>query len=208
MRVLVLGPPGAGKGTQVKFIVERFGIPHISTGDIFRQAVAKRTKLGLMVKQYLSEGKLVPDELTIDLVKRRLKKKDTWNGFVLDGFPRTLVQAKALDEMTDIDRVIYIKVSPKEIVRRLAGRRTCLSCKAVYHIKHNKPRKEGVCDGCGSPLRQRDDDKEDTIRDRLEVYNRQTVPLLRYYSRAGKLVTIDGSLGIEGIAEEIRKVLG
>lgn len=207
MRIIVIGPPAAGKGTQVKFIAERYGIPHISTGDLFREAVAKRTSLGLLVENYISKGRLVPDELTINLIKKRLKLSDCRKGFVLDGFPRTLAQAEALENVTEVDRVINIVVKPKEIVRRLAGRRTCSRCMCVYHIEHNKPKKDGVCDNCGSTLYQRDDDKEGIIRNRLEVYKKQTAPLLRFYSKTRKLFNVDGSLGIERIAEEIRKVL-
>ncbi len=212
MRIIMLGAPGAGKGTQASRISERYGIPQISTGDILRSAVREGTELGKKAKEYMDRGELVPDEIVIGIVRERIVQDDRKKGFILDGFPRTVVQAEALDRMLEelglsIDYVINIDVPEEEIVKRLTGRRTCRNCQAMYHVIFNPPKKDNVCDKCGGELYQRDDDKEETIRARLEVYKRQTAPLIDYYSRKGKLVNIDGTKGIDEIFEEIVKVL-
>ncbi len=212
MNLIMLGPPGAGKGTQAKMLVERFGIPQISTGDMLRAAVAEGTELGRKAKEYMDKGQLVPDEVVIGIVRERLSKEDCKKGFILDGFPRTVPQAEALDGILEemgrkIDYVINIVVPDEEILKRLTGRRTCRKCGAMYHVVYNPPKKEGVCDKCGGELYQRDDDKEETIRNRLKVYAEQTAPLVDYYRKKGVLVDIDGTKGIKEIFEDILKVL-
>lgn len=212
MNIIMLGPPGAGKGTQAKMLVEEFGIPQISTGDMLRAAVAEGTELGKKAKEYMDKGQLVPDEVVIGIVRERLSKPDCEKGFILDGFPRTVPQAEALDKILQemgkkIDYVINIVVPDEEILKRLTGRRTCRKCGAMYHVVFNPPKKEGVCDKCGGELYQRDDDKEETIRKRLEVYKAQTEPLVDYYKKKGVLVDIDGTKGIQEIYQDILKVL-
>ncbi len=212
MNIIMLGPPGAGKGTQAKMLVEEFGIPQISTGDMLRAAVAEGTELGKKAKEYMDRGQLVPDEVVIGIVRERLSKPDCHKGFILDGFPRTVPQAEALDKILQemgkrIDCVINIVVPDEEILKRLTGRRTCRKCGAMYHVEFNPPKKEGVCDKCGGELYQRDDDKEETIRKRLEVYKAQTEPLVDYYKKKGVLVNIDGTKTIQEIYQDILKVL-
>lgn len=198
MKLVLLGPPGAGKGTQAKMLIERYQIPQISTGDILRQAVKDGTPLGKEAKTYMDQGELVPDELIINLVKERIKADDCKNGYIFDGFPRTVAQAEALDNVleglsTKLDAVVSIDVPEDEVVKRLSGRRTCKSCGTLYHILYNPPTKEGICDKCGGDLFQRDDDNETTIRQRLAVYREQTAPLIAYYSKQGLVKAIDGS---------------
>lgn len=212
MRIIMLGAPGAGKGTQAKMIAKEYGIPHISTGDIFRANIKEGTELGKKAKAYMDEGKLVPDELTCDLVVDRIAKDDAKSGYVLDGFPRTIAQADALtaalaERGEEIDRAIDIEVPDASIVKRMAGRRACLSCGATYHLHHNAPKKDGICDACGGELVLRDDDKEETVSKRLAVYHEQTQPLIDYYSKKGVLATIDGTRDIAEIFEEIRTLL-
>ncbi|BAT72201.1 adenylate kinase [Thermosulfidibacter takaii ABI70S6] len=212
MNIIMLGPPGAGKGTQAKMLVEKFGIPQISTGDMLRAAVAEGTELGKKAKEYMDKGQLVPDEVVIGIVEERLKKSDCEKGFILDGFPRTVPQAEALDKILEkmgkkIDYVINIVVPDVEILKRLTGRRTCKQCGAMYHVIYNPPKQEGVCDKCGGELYQRDDDKEETIKNRLKVYNEQTAPLIEYYKAKGVLVDIDGTKSINEIFEDILRVL-
>lgn len=212
MNIIMLGPPGAGKGTQAQMLAEKYGIPQISTGDMLRAAVAEGTELGKKAKEYMDKGQLVPDEVVIGIVKERLSKPDCEKGFILDGFPRTVAQAEALDKMLaemgkKIDYVINIVVPDEEILKRLTGRRTCRKCGAMYHVIYNPPKVEGVCDKCGGELYQRDDDKEETIKNRLSVYHSQTAPLIEYYRKKGVLVDIDGTKDIKSIFEDICAVL-
>jgi adenylate kinase len=199
MKLVIFGPPSAGKGTQAQKLSKQYGIPQVATGDLLRKAVADRTPLGLKIKSYLDQGKLGPDEVIVQLIKERVAKSDCKNGFLLDGFPRTMGQAKELERMTDIDLVLSIVVDFEELVERAVGRRTCPKCSAVYHIKFNPPMNEGICEKCGAKLVQRDDDKEDTVRNRLKVYQEQTARLIEYYRKKGKLVDIDGSGGIDAV---------
>lgn len=207
MKLILLGAPGAGKGTQAKKIVKEFAIPQISTGDILRRAVADGTPLGKEAKKYMEAGKLVPDELVIGIMKERLQQKDCNNGFILDGFPRTVEQAMALEGFTEINAVIDIDVDFNSLVERITGRRSCPECGAVYHIKFNPPKVEGVCDICGSRLVQRVDDMEETVRKRLETYTEQTSPLIDYYVGKGILRTVNGNRSIDAIYEAIRAEL-
>jgi len=213
VNIIMLGPPGAGKGTQAKMLVERLGIPQISTGDMLREAVKEGTELGKKAKEFMDAGKLVPDEVVIGIVKERLAQPDCEKGFILDGFPRTIPQAEALDKVLEelgkkIDYVINVAVPNEELITRLTGRRTCRQCGAMYHVVFNPPKEEGKCDKCGGELYQRDDDKEETIRQRLEVYEAQTAPLIDYYGKKGVLYNIDGTGSIEEIFQGILKVLG
>lgn len=207
MKLILLGAPGAGKGTQAKKIVAEFGIPQISTGDILRKAVADGTPLGTEAKKYMEAGKLVPDEVIIGLMKDRLQEDDCKDGFILDGFPRTVEQAEALGETTEIDAVINIEVDMDSLVERITGRRSCPKCGAVYHIKFNPPKVEGICDACGSTLIQREDDREETVRKRLDTYMRQTSPLIEYYAEKGILKTVGGNGSIDDIYNSIRTIL-
>lgn len=212
MNLILFGPPGAGKGTQAKFIVDSFGIPQISTGDMLRAAVKDQTPLGLVAKQIMESGGLVSDEVVLGIVRERLANPDCSNGFILDGFPRTIPQADALDGILKslgrhIDHVISLDVDFSEIVQRLSGRRACSACGKGYHVLYDPPAVQGVCDACGASLIQRDDDKEDTVKNRLSVYEQQTSPLKAYYETAGVLRHIDGSGSIQDIQAHIRKVL-
>lgn len=212
MNLILLGAPGAGKGTQAKFIAEKYGIPQISTGDMLREAVAKGTELGKIAKEFMSQGKLVPDEIVVGIVKERLKQKDCENGFILDGFPRTIAQAEALDEIMKemgkrIDAVININVPEEEVVKRIVNRRICRRCGAIYHLLYDPPKKEGICDKCGGELYQRDDDRESVVRERFRVYRRNTEPLIEYYKKKGNLLNVDGSKSIEDVKEEILTML-
>ena len=193
MNLILLGAPGAGKGTQAEVICSKLSIPAISTGNIIREALAKGTEMGIKAKSYIDAGRLVPDDVVIGIIKERLAKDDCRNGFILDGFPRTIPQAEALDAMgVVIDRVIDIEVSDEAIVNRLSGRRVCSSCGASYHLEYKKPAVQGVCDSCGGELIQRKDDHPDTVLDRLRVYHEQTEPLKDYYSKAGLLRVVEG----------------
>jgi len=212
MNLILLGAPGAGKGTQAKAIVEKYGIPQISTGDMLREAVAKGTELGKKAKEYMDKGELVPDEVVIGIVRDRLQEKDTEKGFILDGFPRTIKQAEALDEMLselkkDIDAVINVAVPEEEVVKRIVNRRSCKNCGAVYHLIYKPPKEEGKCDKCGGELYLRDDDKEETVRERFSVYRAQTEPLIEYYSKKGLVKNIDGTKSIDEVTADIMKVL-
>jgi adenylate kinase len=199
MKLVVFGPPSAGKGTQAQKLSKRYGIPQVATGDLLREQVAKKTPIGVKVKSYLDSGRLGPDDLIVQMIAERVSKPDCANGYLLDGFPRTMGQAKELEKMTDIDLVLNIVVDFEVLVERAVGRRICPKCAAVYHVKFNPPKKEGICDKCGSALIQRDDDKEATVRNRLKVYQEQTAPLVEHYRKKGKLVDIDGSGGIDSV---------
>jgi adenylate kinase len=192
MKLIFLGPPGAGKGTISDLAVDKLGLPHISTGDLFRAAVKNGTPLGLKVKDIMASGGLVPDELTIELVKERLSRPDVSKGWILDGFPRTIPQAEALEKIASVDSVVNFEVADEIVVGRLSGRRMCKTCGKIYHVKNMPPKKEGVCDADGGPLYIRDDDKEDAIKVRLETYRKSTAPLIDWYGKKGKLLTIDG----------------
>lgn len=212
MRYVLLGPPGAGKGTQASFLVEEYGMLHISTGDIFRSNIKNETELGKKVKSYLDQGQLVPDQLTIDLVWDRLDQEDAKDGFLLDGFPRTISQAEALEQGLEerglaLDGALLIDVDKDVLIRRLAGRRVCSQCGATYHVDNNKPKVEGVCDICGGEIIQRDDDSEDTVRNRIEVYENQTSPLIDYYKERDLLYHIDGDQEVSAVSEDIKKVI-
>ncbi len=204
MNAIFLGPPGAGKGTQAQKICKEFGIPQISTGDILRKAIADGTPIGLKAKEYMDNGQLVPDSIVIEIAKERLKAKDCKNGYVLDGFPRTVAQAEALDTIADINFVINIYVKDEVIINRLGGRRVCPKCGAVYHIDWLNGSK--VCKNCSTELVQRKDDSESTIKERLRVYAEQTAPLIDYYEKSGKIVSVNGAKEMDSITAEIRKV--
>lgn len=213
MKIIMLGAPGAGKGTQAKQIAAKYSIPHISTGDIFRANIKNGTELGKKAKSYMDQGLLVPDELTCDLVVDRISQADAANGYVLDGFPRTIPQAEALTNALNarnekIDYAINVEVPDSNIVNRMGGRRACLGCGATYHIEFNAPKKEGVCDACGAELVLRDDDKPETVQKRLNVYHEQTQPLIEYYSKAGAMVEVDGTQDIDVVFQDIVKILG
>lgn len=204
MRLVFLGPPGVGKGSQAVRVSEKYGIPQIATGDILREAVQKETELGKRAKEFMNAGSLVPDEIVIGIIKERLKEDDCQRGFVLDGFPRTIAQAKALGKSgVELERVLSFEADDEIIIKRLSGRRTCPSCLLNYHLKFNPPEVEGICNECGSELYQRDDDKEDVIKKRLKVYKEQTEPLVSYYEMEGNLVRIRGEGGIEEVARKI-----
>jgi len=212
MNLILLGPPGAGKGTQAQRMVDRYHIPQISTGDILRAAVKNKTPLGVKAKSFMDQGKLVPDELVIEIIEERLKAADCHPGFILDGFPRTIAQAEVLQPILSkmgrsIDHVVNIEVEDEELVRRLTGRRTCKNCGAMFHIVFHAPKREGVCDRCGGTLYQREDDKEETIRTRLKEYQKQTAPLIQYYQRKKTLRSIQGVGGQEQIFERIVRLL-
>ena len=213
MKLVMLGGPGAGKGTQAKIIAQKYDIPHISTGDIFRANIKEGTPLGLKAKEYMDQGALVPDELVIDLVADRLTWDDAKEGFVLDGFPRTIPQAQALDEAlgkmeTALDHAIDIEVPDQNIIDRMGGRRACVSCGATYHLVNIPPKTPGVCDKCGSELILRDDDKPETVKKRLDVYHEQTQPLIDYYRGKDLLREVDGTLKMDEVFESIQVILG
>ena len=213
MKIIMLGAPGAGKGTQAKMIAEKYGVPHVSTGDIFRANIKNGTELGMEAKKYMDQGILVPDELTVRILLDRVAKEDCQNGYVLDGFPRTIPQAEVLDnalnELGDkIDYAINVDVPDENIIRRMSGRRACLTCGATYHIEHIPPKKEGICDNCGSELVLRDDDKAETVKNRLDVYHKQTQPLIDFYTEKGVLKSVDGTLPMEEVFAAITAILG
>lgn len=213
MRIVLLGPPGAGKGTQAKLIVQKYNIPHISTGDIFRKNIKEMTPLGIKAKEYIDKGQLVPDELTVEIVKDRIKEDDCKNGFLLDGFPRTVAQADALNDVlnslgTKLDHVININVDENNLIVRLTGRRVCPKCGASFHVAFNPPKVEGICDYCGAQVVQRADDSEETVKNRLSVYYKQTQPLIDYYTKNGLIRNINGEQEINEVFKEICDVLG
>ena len=212
MKIIMLGAPGAGKGTQAKMIAEKFNIPHISTGDIFRANIKNGTELGKKAKEFMDKGQLVPDELTVEILLDRVAADDCKNGYVLDGFPRTIPQADVLDkELTKlgdkVDFAINVDVPDENIVRRMSGRRACLKCGATYHIEHIPPKQEGICDKCGSELVQRDDDKPETVQNRLSVYHEQTQPLIDYYNKKNILKTVDGTKDMQEVFSDIVNIL-
>ncbi len=212
MKIIMLGAPGAGKGTQAQMIAEKFGIPHISTGDIFRANIKNGTELGKKAKEFMDKGLLVPDELTVQLLLDRVANEDCKNGYVLDGFPRTIPQADVLDsELTKlgdkVDYAVNVDVPDENIVRRMSGRRACLKCGATYHIEHIPPKTEGICDKCGSELVQRDDDKPETVQNRLSVYHEQTQPLIDYYDKKNILKTVDGTKDMQEVFNDIVNIL-
>lgn len=213
MKIIMLGAPGAGKGTQAKKIAEKYSIPHISTGDIFRANIKNGTELGKKAKTYMDQGLLVPDELVVDLVVDRLKQADCENGCVLDGFPRTIPQAEALDKALEaagqsVDYAINVEVPDENIVNRMSGRRACVNCGATYHIVYAPTRVENICDACQGELILRDDDKPETVQKRLNVYHEQTQPLIDYYTKKNILVEVDGTVDIDDVFAAIVKVLG
>jgi len=212
VRVVLVGPPGAGKGTQAQYIASHLSVPKISTGDIFRANVSRGTELGKLAKEYMDRGELVPDEVTIAMVRDRLLQDDVREGFLLDGFPRNVPQAEVLKEMlaefgASLDVVLELKVDDEEVIRRLSGRRTCRSCGKVWHVVFDPPAVEGVCDACGGELFQRDDDREETIRRRLEVYQEQTAPLISFYEKEGILAGIDATGPVEEVTQRALSVL-
>ena len=212
MKIVMLGAPGAGKGTQAIMISEKYSIPHISTGDIFRANIKEGTELGKKAKEYMDKGLLVPDELTTNLVVDRIHEEDCKDGYVLDGFPRTIPQAECLEEALrelgeNIDYAVNIDVRDEDIVSRMSGRRACLKCGATYHIIHAAPAVEGICDKCGGELVLRDDDKPETVQNRLDVYHKQTQPLIDFYQERGLLVSVDGSKSLNEVFEEIIGIL-
>ncbi len=213
MKIIMLGAPGAGKGTQAKMIAEKYMIPHVSTGDIFRANIKNGTELGKEAKSYMDKGELVPDELTVRILLDRVSQEDCKNGYVLDGFPRTIPQAEVLDKELSkngeaIDFAINVDVPDENIVRRMSGRRACVNCGATYHIVHVPPKKEGICDKCGNELILRDDDKEETVKNRLSVYHDQTQPLIDFYTSKGVLKEVDGTVDMMDVFKAITDILG
>lgn len=213
MRLILMGAPGAGKGTQATMLSDKFGIPQISTGDIFRSNINNGTELGRKAKEYIDKGALVPDEITVDIVKDRLSQPDCKDGFILDGFPRTIPQAEYLQDAlksmgTSLDYAVNISVHDDEIIKRMSGRRICPACGMTYHTVYNAPLHENVCDNCKAPLVQRDDDKEETVKQRLKTYHLQTEPLVDYYKKKGKLLVVVGQEKVEDTSKELLKSLG
>ena len=213
MKIIMLGAPGAGKGTQAKMIAERYKIPHISTGDIFRANIKNNTELGLEAKKYMDQGLLVPDELTVKILLDRVAKEDCADGYVLDGFPRTIPQAQVLEDALarqgeKIDYAVNVDVPDENIVRRMSGRRACLKCGATYLVEHIAPKAEGICDTCGSELVLRDDDRPETVQNRLKVYHDQTQPLIDFYAARGVLKTVDGTADMQDVFSAITEILG
>ncbi len=213
LRTILLGPPGAGKGTQAVNIVDKYGVPHISTGDIFRANIKNGTELGKRAQEYMNRGELVPDDLVIEIATTRLLEDDCKNGFLLDGFPRTVYQAEKLDEFlaahgSKIDKVLDIAVEKEELITRLTGRRVCKACGASFHVVNIPPKTEGICDRCGGELIQRADDTIETVANRIDVYEKQTMPLVNYYENAGNIAHIDGATGLDNVFADIVKALG
>lgn len=212
MKIVLLGPPGAGKGTQAEVLTKKLLVPHISTGDMFRAAIKNGTAMGIEAKSYMDRGQLVPDEVTVGIIKDRIAQSDCSGGFLLDGFPRTIAQAEALDKLLEdkggLDAVLNISVPLEKLVERLTGRRMCRKCGAIYHMLYNAPAKEGVCDACGGELYQRDDDKLETVTNRLSVYEAQTAPLIGFYEKQGKLFTVNGDQQVNAVTADLGKALG
>lgn len=208
MKLIFLGPPGAGKGTLAARAVDLITVPHISTGAIFRSAIAAKSPLGLTVKAIIDSGKLVDDETTVKLVRERLAQQDVQKGYILDGFPRTIAQAEALAVVSKVDKVVNFDIPDTAVLERLSGRRVCRQCGINYHVIFNKPHKERVCDACGGEVYVRDDDREEAVRKRLEVYREQTAPLINFYRRQGLLVDVDAQPGVEEVVSNFKKALG
>ncbi len=212
MRLILIGPPGAGKGTQAQRLADKLKLPHVATGDIFRRAISEETPMGKKAKAYLDGGELVPDEVTNGLIKERLQQEDVKEGFILDGYPRNLNQARALDEILDslgleLDLALEIDLPDEEVINRLGGRRVCLECGATYHLSFQPPAVEGSCDSCGEQLVQREDDKEETILQRLKVYHQQTEPIIKYYRREGLLRAVDGKATIDEVFAQLLQMI-
>lgn len=212
MRLVLLGPPGVGKGTQAARLGLRFGVPHVSTGEMFREALSQKTPLGMEAQKYMDAGKLVPDDITIGLVREKLSRPDVSSGFILDGFPRNLVQARALEDVlrdlgVDLDAAVSIEAGTETVVRRLSGRRQCRRCGAVYHVEFNPPSEPGRCPKCGGELYQRDDDREETVRERLRVYMAETEPVIEFYRQKDLLVSVDGERDIDEVTQSIISAL-
>ena len=212
MVVILMGPPGCGKGTQGKRLEELYGVPQLATGDMLREAVKNATPVGIAARSYMDKGQLVPDDVIVGVMRERMGRKDCAKGFILDGFPRTVGQAEALDALLKvigrkIDAVVNLDVADEEVVKRLSGRRSCLTCGATYHVSFSTPRKDGSCDKCGSDLVQRSDDKEATIRQRLSVYRAQTAPLISFYDKKGVLRNVEGTGSIDGIFDKVRSLI-
>lgn len=212
MKIVMLGAPGAGKGTQAQMLAKKYDIPHVSTGDIFRMNIKNGTELGMEAKKYMDQGLLVPDELTVRILLDRVAKDDCKNGYVLDGFPRTIPQANVLEDALTklgdkIDYAVNVDVPDENIIRRMGGRRACLACGATYHIEHVPPKKEGICDKCGQELVLRDDDKPETVKNRLQVYKEQTQPLIDFYTERGVLHNVDGTKDMNEVFEAIVAIL-
>lgn len=213
MKIIMLGAPGAGKGTQAKMIASKYAIPHISTGDIFRANISQGTELGIEAKKYMDQGLLVPDELTVKILLDRVAQEDCKNGYVLDGFPRTIPQAEVLDKALEelgskVDFAVNVDVPDENIISRMSGRRACVKCGATYHVKYNAPQKEDVCDACGDKLFMRDDDQPETVKKRLNVYHEQTQPLIEYYSKKNILKEVDGTVDMNDVFSAIVAILG
>ena len=213
MKIIMLGAPGAGKGTQAKMLADKYGIPHISTGDIFRANIKNGTELGKKAKEYMDKGLLVPDELVVDLVIDRFKEDDCKKGYILDGFPRTIPQAEALDKaLSDIgesiDYAVNVEVPDENIITRMGGRRACVGCGATYHVVYNPTKEDGKCDRCGEALILRDDDKPETVKKRLDVYHEQTQPLIDYYTNSGIIKEVDGTQDMNKVFDDIVEILG
>ena len=212
MYIIILGAPGAGKGTQADILSQEMDLPHIASGDLFRQALEKKTEVGILAKSYMDKGELVPDEITIKMILERINQADCVSGCLFDGFPRTLHQAKVLDKVLkeqekSIDKAVYIEVPNEELVKRLSGRWLCRTCQTPYHIINSPPKTPGKCDKCGGELYQRSDDREETVRDRLNIFFAQTVPILDYYEKQNKLIRVNGNLGMQAVAKEIISAL-
>lgn len=212
MKIIMLGAPGAGKGTQAKLIADTYGLPHVSTGDIFRMNIKNGTQLGMEAKTYMDQGLLVPDELTVRILLDRVGQDDCKDGYVLDGFPRTIPQAEVLEDALSklgdqIDYAINVEVPDENIIRRMGGRRACLACGATYHIEHVPPKQEGICDTCGQELVLRDDDKPETVKNRLRVYQKQTQPLIDFYTKRGVLRSVDGTQDMQDVFSAIKEIL-
>lgn len=208
MRLILLGAPGAGKGTQAEFIMSKLGIPSISTGNLLRNAMSHGTELGKQVKEAMEGGHLVSDELVLQLVKERIAQPDCQKGMIFDGFPRTLAQAEALDEIMKVDMALFIHVDDEVIIKRMGGRRTCPECQTTYHVESHPPKVEGICDKCGAKLGVRDDDKPEVVRERLSVYHKQTEPIVNYYKAKGLLKTVEGAGAVEETSARVAEALG